>query len=157
MALTRTRLYYGTGFGVGDTPYYSSILDTASYRDFESHFDLQELFLTSIRLKATYDQVESADYLRFGSAYYWITGISMINVNTAELYLELDACATCHGIGNIDFVEGEGIIERAHPLHDGDFENNEHSRDGKESPDSGMLSKYSQQNLLADSVWIGRE
>lgn len=123
MALTRTRLYYGTGFGVGDTPYYSSILDTASYRDFESHFDLQELFLTSIRLKATYDQVESADYLRFGSAYYWITGISMINVNTAELYLELDACATCHGIGNIDFVEGEGIIERAHPLHDGDFEN----------------------------------
>ena len=123
MALTRTRLYYGTGFGVGDTPYYSSILDTASYRDFESHFDLQELFLTSIRLKATYDQVESADYLRFGSAYYWITGISMINVNTAELYLELDACATCHGIGNIDFVEGEGMIERAHPLHDGDFEN----------------------------------
>jgi len=40
---------------------------------------------------------------------------------------------------------------------DGDFENNEHSRDGKESPDSGVLSKYSQQNLLADSVWIGRE
>lgn len=27
------------------------------------------------------------------------------------------------------------------PGDDGDFENNEHSRDGKEYPDSGILSK----------------
>ena len=40
---------------------------------------------------------------------------------------------------------------------DGDFENNEHSRDGREYPDSGILLKYSPQNLLADLVWIGRE
>ena len=123
MALRTTRLYYDTGLGVGDVLYDNSILNSANYTDFESHWDFQELFLTSLKLKATWDQVANADYLRYGSAYYWITGISMINENNAELFLQLDPITTLHGMNNIHFIDGEGIIKRAHPLADGDFDN----------------------------------
>lgn len=123
MAQKQTRLYYNTGFNVGNTPGYTSILNGASYTDFESHWDYQDYFLTSLKLKATWDQVKNADYLKFGSAYYWITGVSMINENNAELFLELDALASLNGIRSINFVEGEGVITRAHPLNDAEFSN----------------------------------
>ena len=121
MAQKQTRLYYNTGFNVGNTPGTLSVLNSASYTDFESHWDYQDYFLQSLKLKATWDQVKNADYLKFGNAYYWVIGISMINENNAELYLQLDALATLGGCRNLNYTSG--ILKRAHPKTDNPFEN----------------------------------
>lgn len=121
MALRQTRLYYNTGFNAGNTPGNVSILNSANYIDLEAHWDYQDFFLSSLKLKATWDQVKNADYLKYGEGYYWITGVSMINTNTAELYLQLDALATLGGAETLTYKQG--ILKRAHPLIDSPFDN----------------------------------
>ena len=121
MGTRQTRLYYNTGFNAGNTPGYTSILNNANYLDLEQHWDYQDFFLASMKLKATWDQVKNADYLKYGDAYYWITGCTMINNNLAELSLQLDALASMGGAKSLSYTSG--IIKRAHPLSDGEFQN----------------------------------
>lgn len=121
MALRQTRLYYNTGFNVGNTPGNTSILNNANYLDLEAHWDYQDFFLENLKLKCTYDNVKNADYLKYGDAYYWITGIRMINTNTAELMLSLDALASMGGAKSLSYTSG--MLKRAHPLNDNDFDN----------------------------------
>lgn len=121
MALRQTRLYYNTGFNVGNTPGNINILNSANYVDLEQHWDFQDYFLNSITLKATWDTVKNADYLKYGDGYYWITGIKMHNTNTAEMFLSLDALATLGGAETLSYTSG--LIKRAHPLADEPFMN----------------------------------
>lgn len=121
MALRNTRLYYNTGFNAGNTPGNISILNQANYIDLEQHWDYQDYFLSSIKLKATWDQVKNADYLNYGDGYYWITGVTMHNTNTAELFLQLDALATLGGAESLTYTSG--MLKRAHPLSDEPFHN----------------------------------
>lgn len=121
MGTRQTRLYYNTGFNAGNTPGYTSILNNANYLDLEQHWDYQDFFLASMKLKATWDQVKNADYLKYGDAYYWVTGCTMINNNLAELSLQLDALASMGGAKSLSYTSG--ILKRAHPLSDGEFQN----------------------------------
>lgn len=113
MTAKQTRIYYNTGFNPGNTPGYVSLLNSASYRDFDTHMDYQDYFLSSLKLHATWDDVKNADYLKFGNGYYWVTGIQMINENNAQLSLQLDALATMGGAQAINY--SSGLLKRAHP------------------------------------------
>lgn len=132
MALRQTRLYYNTGFNAGNTPGNISILNSANYIDLEAHWDYQDFFLQSIRLKATYDQVKNADYLKYGEAYYWVAGIQMLNTNTAQIFLQLDALASMGGAKTLTYTSG--MLTRAHPLSDTVFSNLLPEPVGKQRP-----------------------
>lgn len=116
MGLANTRLYYNTGFKLGDVPDSPSLLNNCQYLDLESHFDYQEQFLNSMDIKATYDQVKNADYLRYGDTYYYVVGIKMLNKNNARLSLQLDGLTTLGGANNLNYVGG--IVQYCHETTD---------------------------------------
>lgn len=123
MITAKPKLYYNTGLRVGHIPDYASKLDTwqINSREFDDHVGLQDFFLTSFRLKATWDEVKNADYMKYGDAYYWITPI-MINENCAEIHCVLDAITSMGGPLALDYTE-TGTLTRAHPLSRVDMTN----------------------------------
>lgn len=116
MATRQTRLYYNTGFKMGEVPDSPTLLNSCSYLDLESHWDYQDYFLSSLDVKATWDEVKNADYLKYGNGYYFITGISMINNNNAKIHLELDGLTTLGGPLNLNY--NGGIVKQAHTRSD---------------------------------------
>ena len=116
MALETIRLYYNTGFKMGEVPDSPTLLNTCTYLDLETHFDYQEQFLATLDIKATYDQVKNADYLKFGSTYYFISGIQMLNKNNARVTLQLDALTTLGGPANLNY--NGGIVHQCHSTTD---------------------------------------
>lgn len=112
MITAKPRLYYNTGIKWGYCLAYKSLLDTKTYRDFDDHVGLQDYFLTSFKLKADWDDVKNADYMKFGNGYYWIKP-QMINENCALIHCTLDPITTIGGALACDY-DG-GIIKRAHP------------------------------------------
>lgn len=122
MITSKPLLYYNTGLQVGDIPETTAkVADWASsIRQFDDHVGLQDLFLTSFRLKATWDEVKNADYMKFGSAYYWIRP-RMINENCAEITCIRDDLTTLGGPLNLEY--DSGYITRAHPLRKTDYSN----------------------------------
>ena len=112
MAAKTTILYYNTGFDPENIPDSPSLLNSCEKTTLAVHFDLQDLFLTTIDLNIQWDNVKDADYLKFGNAYYFILGIKMINVNNARLYLQLDALTTMGGPNALSY--NGGIVEQCH-------------------------------------------
>lgn len=112
MAAKTTILYYNTGFSPENIPDSPSLLNSCEKTTLAVHFDLQDLFLTTIDLNVQWDNVKDADYLKFGEAYYFILGIKMINVNNARLYLQLDALTTMGGPSALSY--NGGIVEQCH-------------------------------------------
>ena len=116
MAAKTTILYYNTGFDPENIPDSPSLLNSCEKTTLAVHFDLQDLFLTTIDLNIQWDNVKDADYLKFGDAYYFILGIKMINVNNARLYLQLDALTTMGGPSALSY--NGGIVEQCHQQDD---------------------------------------
>lgn len=110
MAAKTTRLYFNTGFNVSNVPDRPSLLNSCQYTDLVGHWDYQDYFLTSLRVAATWDNVKNADYLKYGNGYYFVTGVEMINENTAKISLQLDALTTMGGPLALEY-EG-GLTER---------------------------------------------
>ena len=123
MITARPRLYYNTGLRVGHIPERASCLDSWSitYRDFDDHVGLQDLFLSTFKLKATWNDVKNADYMKYGDAYYWIKP-RMINENCAEITCMLDAITSMGGPLALSYTPA-GTITRAHPLNRSDMTN----------------------------------
>lgn len=112
MITSKPRLYYNTKLRVGDVLDHTSLLNSATYIGFDDHIGLQDYFLTSFKLKATWDQVKNADYMKFGNAYYWITPV-MINDNCAKIYCQLDPITTLGGA--LECTYRGGRVKRYHP------------------------------------------
>ena len=77
---------------------------------------LQERFLSSIRVKATWATVEDVDYCKVGDFYYMVDGVHMLNGDTAELALLPDFITSAGGPGALTFIDG--LTERVHVSND---------------------------------------
>lgn len=98
-------LFYNTGFDSVNIPASQSILNNATYKNFDSVKLVQNGYLASIKIKATWEDVENADYCEIydnnKKYFYFITSISMLNDGTAELSLNLDGWTTLGGVNNL--------------------------------------------------------
>lgn len=81
---------------------------------------LQDKILPKIRVEQTFEEVQGWDYVRINSTYYFVTDVKMLNLNVAEIYLELDALSTI-GVANIDVISGWCV--RRHVNDDTPFSN----------------------------------
>lgn len=130
--LNQITLYFNTGFDEVNLPSQPSILTRYhtslpiqdgefGYTNIDFYVDKQDYFLDTIKLKITWDNIKGADYLKYGNAYYFIKSVKMLNKNTAELFLKLDALTTMGGAVNLNY--DHGTIIRCHQIDDSLFAN----------------------------------
>lgn len=120
MVINKPTLYFNTGFNVCNIPDSPALIYQCDSITFDDHIALQDYFISSFKLKATWDQVKNADYMHFGNAWYFVKP-RMINENCAEIFCQLDALTTMGGPLAQNFVGG--VLVRAHALSDGVGEN----------------------------------
>lgn len=103
-----------TGFNAGNIPASPTILESvaSTYRDVEALEIMQQRFLATVRISATWEQVQDADYIRVGTAnaggmYYFVNSVNMLATDVAELSISLDALTSVGGVSNIKVIDGE--------------------------------------------------
>lgn len=107
------RLYKNSGYDADNIPDSPAALNLVPYIDVSSIDTLQERFLTSIRVSATWSQVEDVDYCRIGANWYYaVVGIRMVATDSAELTLVTDWLLSAGGAANIVYVDG--VTDRVH-------------------------------------------
>lgn len=112
MAYT-VKLFYNSGFDSVNLPDSPQLLNlVAEVKTFPSLQILQDKFLTIVRIKAKYQEIEGADFCQIGETYYSIEGYSMLNTQTVQLSLLMDAFTTGGGIPAMTIESGWLI--RAH-------------------------------------------
>ena len=122
MATYNVRCYYNTGFNAVNLPDGPTLLQTGSFttKDYPAIDVLQDLDLSTIRLKATWNSIKNADYLEMftdnGSVFYIITGIAMQATDVAELSVVCDYWTTAGGFENLTALDG--ITSRVHVIED---------------------------------------
>ena len=122
MATYNVRCYFNTGFNAVNLPDGPTLLQTGSFttKDYPAIDVLQDLDLSTIRLKATWNSIKNADYLEMftegGSVFYIITGIAMQATDVAELSVVCDYWTTAGGFENLTALDG--ITSRVHVIED---------------------------------------
>ena len=122
MATYNVRCYFNTGFNAVNLPDGPTLLQTGSFttKDYPAIDVLQDLDLSTIRLKATWNSIKNADYLEMftegGSVFYIITGIAMQATDVAELSVVCDYWTTAGGFENLTALDG--ITSRVHVVED---------------------------------------
>lgn len=108
------RIYMNTGFNAANIPATPSVLErvASSYRDIAAIEIMQQRFLGSIRVSATWEQVQDADYIRVGTLnegamYYFVNTVTMLATDVAEMSISLDAMTSVGGVNNIKVLDGE--------------------------------------------------
>lgn len=129
MSIYSTRLYIDTGFSPENIPDDGKLLDNNAIK----HLDVDAIWLYqnqevgAIRVKANYDSIYPVDYCKISSqtssSYYFVTGVTMLNPNTAQLNLQIDAVTTI-GLKNITNNITGGWCIRRHVNNDELFSNN---------------------------------
>lgn len=106
--IATVRVYYNTGLTVNNCLDNISKLDTLNFasRDFSNIAIKQDRGLISIRLNTVYDNIKDGDYAKINNIGYWITGITMLNDNVAEVSLQQDYLTTV-GVDNLIVVSGQ--------------------------------------------------
>lgn len=106
------RIFLNSGFNKNNIPDSPALLHTCSYIDVPALDILQDKFLPGVSVKATYQQVENADYVQVGSCYYFVSGgIRMTSTDVAYIPLLMDYITT-GGLSNLTVLDG--ITERVH-------------------------------------------
>lgn len=113
--------YKNTGFDDINIPDSPALLNQAEKITFDSLQILQNIDITTVRIRATFEEVENIDYVSIGEKYYTVNNILMLNANTCEIFLSLDYITSNGGIDLLE-VEG-GWLSRAHVANDALFEN----------------------------------
>lgn len=120
-----TRIYTNTGFDRGNVPGTEAALPATGFLELEAVYKWQDRYNAEIRVKATWDQIKDADYLRIGTppsaAYYVVTSVRMLNPQTAALMLTADPLMTAGGLSALNVAGGQ--VERAHAGTDDLFGN----------------------------------
>lgn len=111
MALSCT-LYKNTGFNTINIPDSKALLvQDASIQT--SVLDcLQNRFLASISVSATWDAVKDVDYVNVDDFYYFVTGITMTSYDIAQISLSPDFITSAGGPTSLSILDG--ITERHH-------------------------------------------
>lgn len=100
------KVYFNTGFDELNIPDNPNLLEQCVFREFDALNIHQDKFLNSIRIKSTYEELYGADYIMVGNAYYAISNIRMLNLNTAELTLTPDYINSNGGISALTIESG---------------------------------------------------
>lgn len=114
------RIYKKSGFNETNIPASPDLFDKLEYVDVPALDVLQDRYLSSIRVKAEWKNIRSADYLRLTTGslvqYFAIKGITMLNTDTAELSILQDFISTAGGVAKLEFLDG--VTERVHVTDD---------------------------------------
>lgn len=102
--------FKSTGFNLIDIPYNADIItNNFDPHSFEAVWLLQNKGLAEIRIKATWDEIDGADYCvvqRPGvDVWYFISKIEMLNENCCKLSLNMDAITTI-GLNRLHQITG---------------------------------------------------
>lgn len=116
MANYDVRVWSNTGFNsvnIPDSPNLLNSLPSATYPALDL---LQNRFLSSIRIRATFDQVKNADFCKVGDFYYFVDGVTMSSGDVAELGLIPDFITSAGGTGSLSILDG--VTSRVHVTDD---------------------------------------
>lgn len=105
--IASVKAYYNTGLTVGNSLDNILLLDSLGFssRTFESIAIKQDRGRINIRINTSYDNIKDADYIKINDIGYWITSITMLNDNVAQVDLQQDYVTTV-GITGIEVISG---------------------------------------------------
>lgn len=113
--------YKNTGFDFSNRPSSANVLALADSTTYPSVWVYQELDRTQIKIKASYDEVKSVDYVKIGDVYYIVINLQMETEQTATFTLAVDPILSMGGVSSL--VINGGWEVRAHVSADGIFTN----------------------------------
>ena len=116
MANYDVRVWSNTGFNSVNIPDSPSLLDSLPSATYPALDLLQNRFLTSIRIRATFDQVKNADFCKLGDFYYFVDGVTMTSGDVAVLGLIPDFITSAGGTGSLTILDG--VTSRVHVTDD---------------------------------------
>ena len=116
MANYDVRVWSNTGFNSINIPDSPNLLDSMPSATYPALDLLQNRFLTSIRIRATFEQVKNADFCRLGDFYYFIDGVTMTSGDVAVLGLIPDFITSAGGAGSLTILDG--VTSRVHVTDD---------------------------------------
>lgn len=101
-------LYNNTGFDPVNVPDGPATLQAAasSVVEFPAIDTVQNYFLSSISIKATFEQVKFADYCKVGDFYYFVNSLTMSSPDVAVLSLTPDGLTSGLAKGAITAISG---------------------------------------------------
>lgn len=116
------RVYKNSGYNSVNIPDTPTLLDAGDYTDVNALDILQDRFLNSIRVKATWETVRDADYCRLTynnwTWYYSVESVQMRATDVAELTILPDYINSVGGISALTNNILDGITERVHVSDD---------------------------------------
>lgn len=118
------RIYHNTGFNavnIADSPALLNDPTQFVFEDVPSLEILQNIHLSSIRIKADWQKIKDVDYCRIGNStdgyfYYFVESAYMHSRDVAELELISDYCTSAGGLQNVEILDG--VVTRCHVLDD---------------------------------------
>ena len=117
------RIYKNSGFNSCNIPDTPALLEQCAFIDVPTVQIMQERFLSSIRVKATWGDIKNGDYVKLynpdtGSQWFYsIENISMQAKDVAVLSVIPDYINSVGGVSGLKIVDG--ITERVHVSTDG--------------------------------------
>ena len=117
------RIYKNSGFNSCNIPDTPALLEQCAFIDVPTVQIMQERFLSSIRVKATWGDIKNGDYVKLynpdtGSKWFYsIENISMQAKDVAVLSVIPDYINSVGGVSGLKIVDG--ITERVHVSTDG--------------------------------------
>ena len=111
--ITNVTAYFNTGFNFTNIPYDRSVLTTSTIASTKKYFPecavLQNKGLATLRIATMWNNIDGVDYVELtngsNSVFYFVTDVSMLNDNCAQLSLLMDAVTTV-GLNNIQIISG---------------------------------------------------
>lgn len=98
--------YKNTGFNAVNIPDTPALLDGMTSVTIPAIDLLQNRFLSSISVKATFNTVQDIDYCKVGDMYYIVTGVDMTSSDVAVLSLLPDFITTAGGAASLTYLDG---------------------------------------------------
>ena len=116
MSAYNCRIYLNSGFNAVNIPDRPALLNEVDYVDVAALQIYQDEWLDKIAVRAEYDTIKNADYVKVGNWYYFVTSITMTSIDCAQIELAPDFLLSAGGIFHIKFLDG--ITKRAHVSDD---------------------------------------
>lgn len=101
-------LYNNTGFDMVNVPGSPAVLQAAaaSVTELPAVDIVQNYFINTVSVKATFEQVKMADYCKIGDFYYFVNSLSMSSPDVAVLSLTPDGLTSGLASGAITAISG---------------------------------------------------
>lgn len=109
-------LWSNTGFNSVNIPDGPDLLMSLPYISVPVLDLNQERFLSKVRVRATWDQVKDADFIKIGDFYYSVDNVFMSSGDVAELSLVPDFVTSAGGPMLLQYLDG--ITDRVHVTND---------------------------------------